>query len=184
MDALQFITIGRGTQNYTCASSTADNKPAQGPPNGGAVAELFDASDMARDDANFVKDITNLAAKNPPVVLKPSGQAPLNNDFNQIGFHFFNDEVVPVFDLGDKGIIFTKKNKQEFDPPADAGTNAFGDKAVKWLILDADPEKSRDITRVIRVVTAGGSAPDTCEGQDPTFTVQYSAQYWFFNSNA
>jgi hypothetical protein len=33
---------------------------------------------------------------------------------------------------------------------------------------------------VYRVHTAGGQPSKTCEGKDAVFSVEYSAQYWFY----
>jgi hypothetical protein len=48
---------------------------------------------------------------------------------------------------------------------------------VPWLHLADGQNLSRGgIDTVYRVETAGGKAPETCTGQDATFTVPYAAQ--------
>lgn len=42
-------------------------------------------------------------------------------------------------------------------------------------------EKLTSLQQVYRTLTAGGSAPATCEGQEPTIEVQYAAIYYFYS---
>jgi hypothetical protein len=107
---------------------------------------------------------------------------PLNGEFQKVCYHEFNDAGTPSFDCGAHGLILGTK-LEAVDPPADAQKSLDGAKALPWLNLAAK-EGSRDITKVIRVVTAGGSPPSGCEGYAPedVISVDYAAQYWFFNN--
>ncbi|KAF2647030.1 hypothetical protein K491DRAFT_615333, partial [Lophiostoma macrostomum CBS 122681] len=162
---LSFVTIGRGVQNYTCPSGAT--KPVQNGTNGGAVAQLFDVTSI----------IASSQAEGQNSLL-----GPLNDQFPKVCFHHFNAAGTPVFDCGDKGIILGLK-LEAVDAPVGAQASANGAKAVPWLNLAAK-EGSRDITKVIRVVTAGGSPPSGCAGYYPedVISVDYAAQYWFFNN--
>jgi len=60
---------------------------------------------------------------------------------------------------------------------AAAGANGFG--SVPWIKLVGLAGAYKE---VYRVETAGGMAPANCSGvaQGAVFTVEYSAQYWFY----
>jgi hypothetical protein len=76
-----------------------------------------------------------------------------------------------------KEILFSKKIG---DIPAPSGAP---EGAVDWLALrDNGMSMSVGLGEVYRVETAGGSPPATCDGVelDTVFSVQYSAQYWFY----
>ena len=107
-----------------------------------------------------------------------------------IGHHYFTDPKSPVFNLdtstnGDKGYVEVKKKGTAMAPTGSpAGDNGKG--SCAWLYLTKNPEmtpKSGQETykEVYRVNTAGGSAPDKCEGMPKTFEVQYAAEYWFYS---
>lgn len=63
---------------------------------------------------------------------------------------------------------------------ASKGTNDLG--SVPWLKLNATTggDQTWAYNEVYRIHTAGGAAPKTCEGIEGSFTVEYSAQYWFY----
>ncbi|KAL4902958.1 hypothetical protein BDW74DRAFT_180252 [Aspergillus multicolor] len=186
------ITLGRGTQNYTCASSSDSEAPEAT----GATATLFDASCVAALDAQYgagastgTQSILHLL----PDVLMP---VPLSTtDLSAIilqrlskqdlvvGKHYFTADGTPFFDLrgvgrenSDSGSdwIAAKKDDQ-MDAPSKPGFGITGD--VPWLKLTAVEGGYRE---VYRVHTAGGSAPATCEGMPAEFTVDYTAEYWFY----
>jgi len=98
-----------------------------------------------------------------------------------IGHHEFTDKGVPLFklDLGtiNYGYVQAKPDPIKSSAPKDAvkGPNQMG--SVPWLKLNA---VEGDYTDVYRVNTAGGMAPKTCQGIQGSFTVEYSAQYFFY----
>jgi len=51
---------------------------------------------------------------------------------------------------------------------------------VHWLQLVAKDQSSVGLQTVYRVVTAGGNAPAKC-GALREISVQYAAEYWFYN---
>lgn len=63
--------------------------------------------------------------------------------------------------------------------PAGAALGANGFGSVPWIKLDGLEGAYKE---VYRVQTAGGMAPANCSGAvaGTVFTVEYSAQYWFY----
>jgi hypothetical protein len=167
---LRHIAIGRGTQNYTCASATADAAPVAI----GAVATLFNATcDSARLNARVMTDITTLSLS----YAVPTG---LEATQRISGHHYFDAKKVPTFDLRTEtnyGYVQAMPDIVKSSAPKDAapGPNNMG--SVAWLKLNA---VEGDYKEVYRVHTAGGAPPKTCEGIEGAFTVEYSAQYWFY----
>ncbi|KAL4946391.1 hypothetical protein BDV06DRAFT_208691 [Aspergillus oleicola] len=178
---LQTITIGRGTQNYTCDTANPFSKPTAT----GATATLFDASCLASLGTGNDGDILHLV----PDALKPiplgtadfvSGiLASVSGQNIEIGRHYFTAGGVPFFDLrglgqgGDKWIAARKEG--EVPAPTKPGFGNTGD--VAWLKLVGVDGGFKE---VYRVHTAGGSPPATCEGMEGVFTVDYTSEYWFY----
>ena len=173
------VAIGRGTQNYTCASDTAVPIAA------GALATLFNASCIAADYPEILATLPNATLQ---VALPVQGALLFPSNILTSGHHYFSDATTPTFNLdtqiGDYGITFSKKNSTT---PAPAGAAAgpvgvspvYG--AVPWLKLTAKEGTVGSVKEVYRVNTAGGSPPPTCSGMGSAFEVQYAAEYWFFS---
>ncbi|OOF95370.1 hypothetical protein ASPCADRAFT_207846 [Aspergillus carbonarius ITEM 5010] len=173
-----YVAVGRGTQNYTCATSTSSSTPQAI----GAVARLYDATCIA---ANY-PDILELL---PGIVYKE--QLPSNEEeplppanLELLGHHFFRDTTTPVFNLDTTssrqyGIAISKK-QSAIDAPSTAiqGTNG----AVQWLYLTTIDGTVGDYKAVYRVDTVAGAAPTTCQGMQSVFTVQYAANYYFYGA--
>lgn len=120
-------------------------------------------------------DVTTLALKYS-VPTGPMAEQRLS------GHHYFSDKGVPTFDLhtnvpNNYGYVQAKPDAVKSAAPSDAskGNNGLG--SVPWLKLNG---VEGDYKEVYRVHTAGGVAPKTCEGIQGSFTVEYSAQYWFY----
>ncbi|KAF1844362.1 uncharacterized protein K460DRAFT_379320 [Cucurbitaria berberidis CBS 394.84] len=167
---LRHIAIGRGTQNYTCSSSSSDPPVAVG-----AVATLFNATcDAARLNVKVLSDVTKLAL-NYAIPTAPEAEKRMS------GHHEFTEKKIPLFmlhtDAVNYGYVQAKPDEVKSAAPKDAasGTNGFG--SVPWLKLNA---VEGDYKEVYRVHTAGGVAPKSCQNITGGFTVQYSAQYWFY----
>ncbi|KAL4977606.1 hypothetical protein BDW66DRAFT_31131 [Aspergillus desertorum] len=180
--SLKAITLGRGTQNYTCAGSTATTTPEAI----GATATLFDTSCLVAADANansqsilhFLPDIFK------PIPLSNTDLfagllARTSSQNLAVGKHYFTAEGTPFFDLrgseryNSDWIAATKEDEE--DAPAKPGYGITGD--VAWLKLKA---VEGSLSEVYRIHTAGGSAPATCEDMPEEFTVDYAAEYWFY----
>lgn len=96
------------------------------------------------------------------------------------GHHFFNEEGVPVFDLGNGYSFVTKLDSVDAPLNALVGQDGEGDGACPWLLLAQQKNTTGDVKTVYRLNTAGGNPPATCDGIDGEFTVEYAAQYWFW----
>ncbi|KAL3459430.1 hypothetical protein BJX64DRAFT_202351 [Aspergillus heterothallicus] len=191
--SLQFLTLGRGTQNYTCAKNTNTSTPEAI----GATATLFDVSCLATLDVDTASDFNSQSQSLLhllPDVLRsvPLGSADfLTNLLTRvtgqdlvIGKHYFTADGVPFFDFRGSASdnsrstaetwIAAAKDDEE-DAPAKPGYGITGD--VAWLKLT---RVEGGISEVYRLHTSGGAAPATCEGMPEVFTVDYTSEYWFY----
>ncbi|KAK2602601.1 hypothetical protein N8I77_009119 [Diaporthe amygdali] len=189
---LKHVAIGRGTQNYTCDTTNATAAPTAT----GAVATLFNASCIAStypDLLNMLPRVSlafNLTASGayPKNLVPASTNARLApGNYVISGHHFFTNTTTPFFNLDTDtlklGEIPCSKNAA-VNAPADAATGQQGEKAVPWLKLSAREGATGRLQEVYRLETAGGSAPSTCAGMPASFEVEYSAQYWFYESSS
>lgn len=173
--SLRHIAIGRGTQNYTCSGLSKSDAPKAV----GAVASLFNVTcDAARLNVNTLAQVTNLAL-NYAIPSSPEAEQRLS------GHHQFTAAGVPLFMLETKEADYGRVEcgvdaKSPAPKDASLGTNQLG--SVPWLKLSATVGNDNHwaYNEVYRVHTAGGVAPKTCEGIEGSFTVEYSAQYWFY----
>ncbi|CBF86818.1 hypothetical protein AN2423.2 [Aspergillus nidulans FGSC A4] len=186
--SLKAITLGRGTQNYTCAGNTAATTPEAT----GATATLFDTSCLVAANVNadrqptlhFLPD----SLKTVPLSNLDLFASLLSHSSGQniaVGKHYFTADGTPFFDLRGSemygsGWIAAKKEDEE-DAPAKPGYGITGD--VAWLKLTAIEGSLSFLKEVYRIHTAGGSAPATCEDMPEDFTVDYAAEYWFYGDN-
>lgn len=168
------ITLGRGTQNYTCPSNSSDPPTAVG-----AVADLFDLSPLLQylPSSEGVHVINELPKYLINFHLATIEHSPIPN----LGHHYFDAAGVPTFDLGKKtGILKGKRDAGIAAPKkASKGPEGKGGGAVDWLALCA-VAGSKGLQMGYRVETAGGKAPKSCKGQPEKIQVQYAAQYWFY----
>lgn len=186
---LRHVAIGRGTQNYTCASSDTLSIPVAI----GAVATLYNASCIAATFPALLFQLSNLALQYPLPTKPQAGLAPSNIQLS--GQHFFAADGTPVFDLDTTtrryGQIAAQKAENVPAPPGSvmgpAGQGGYG--SVAWLKLVAKDVREdflgkekwvNSFTEMYRVNTAGGSPPKNCEGMDEAFEVQYATEYWFY----
>ncbi|KAK4215924.1 putative malate dehydrogenase [Rhypophila decipiens] len=177
---IKHIALGRGTQNYTCDLS----KPDEAPKAAGAVATLFDASCVVSAYPDLARSLGKVAMQ----FNLTSAESKLNPSNLAIsGHHFFTGPTTPFFDLD----VSTKKlghancAKDGATPaPANAPKGQKGEAAVPWLKLLTISGATGNLREVYRVETVGGSAPATCQGLPAGFTVQYAAQYWFYEGKA
>ncbi|PYH97925.1 hypothetical protein BO71DRAFT_317522 [Aspergillus ellipticus CBS 707.79] len=173
-----YVAVGRGTQNYTCATSTASSTPAAI----GAVARLYDATCLAANYPDLLESLPGIVYKS---ALPRNEETPLPPaNLNLLGHHFFRDTTTPVFNLDttaseQHGIAITKKS-DALDAPSSAIKGPNG--AVQWLYLHTINGTVGEYEGVYRVSTVAGSAPATCEGQQSSFEVQYSALYYFYGA--
>ncbi|KAL8821720.1 MAG: hypothetical protein Q9223_000294 [Gallowayella weberi] len=171
---LKAITLGRGTQNYTCAAGSTAAPVAVG-----AKADLFDVSPFIPFlPASEAQNILNIL---PSYLVSFDLTLIANTHIPILGKHIFDASGVPTFDLRRKGLLKAKKTGNIAAPKtASKGSNGQGQGAVDWLVLGEAPG-SVGLKQVYRVYTAGGKAPASCDGAAArTIEVQYAAQYWFF----
>ncbi|KAG4425213.1 hypothetical protein IFR04_001580 [Cadophora malorum] len=169
--ALKYVAIGRGIQNYTCASASS---PAVAI---GAIATLYDATSLAYMSTKALHAIPPMAVMIP--MPKSSASINLaNNILKPLGHHYFDAAGTPVFDLTTpKKSLFAAKVANT-TAPANASKGPGGQGAVDWLYLTSKPTyTSVGLGAVYRVVTAGGKAVCTKAGPQ---SVQYAAEYWFY----
>ncbi|EXJ61920.1 hypothetical protein A1O7_02351 [Cladophialophora yegresii CBS 114405] len=175
---LEHVALGRGVQNYTCPNATATPAAA------GAVAKFYNVSCIAADWPDLLAPISNLALENsrpaePALVLEPS-------NLQLSAHHFFSNTTTPVFAFDattspDLGTIFSAKgNSSDAPATALAGVDGSGNGAVPWLYLTTRPTTTGATKAVYRLNTAGGQPPETCADMPATFSVEYSAVYWFW----
>ncbi|PLB48351.1 hypothetical protein P170DRAFT_456902 [Aspergillus steynii IBT 23096] len=169
-----YVAVGRGTQNYTCATSSSDSKPEAV----GAVARLYNATCIAASYPDMIEMLPSIVYK---MQLPDSDDDPLPPaNIDLLGHHYFAGST-PVFnfDLASTrhGIAFTKKGA-EIDAPSSAVKGGNG--AVAWLYLSTVNGTVGRYKSVYRVDTAAGQAPKTCKNMPSQFTVQYAANYYFY----
>ncbi|KAF2124716.1 hypothetical protein P153DRAFT_400803 [Dothidotthia symphoricarpi CBS 119687] len=167
---LRHVAIGRGTQNYTCASASATTVPVAV----GAVASLFNATCDTVNSPAVVAGVTKIA-------LLYSVPSSALAESRLSGHHEFTDKKVPLFKLEtdrvNYGYVQAIPDVVKSSAPANSEKGSNGQGSVPWLKLNA---VEGDYKEVYRVNTAGGMAPKTCEGISGGFTVDYAAQYWFY----
>jgi hypothetical protein len=178
------LAVGRGTQNYTCDSSSSSTAPKAV----GALAILYNALCVAINNPdlfNLLPDIS-LQFSTPGDVSGPVSPSSILNyqNLNIIGHHFFSNSTTPVFDLNTPNGMFGNAVMEKTgsvnappDAPKGQGSNANG--AVPWLLLTSTSASTGPVKTVYRTMTAGGEPPATCNGMPSSFTVEYAAHYWF-----
>lgn len=188
---LSHVAVGRGTQNYTCSDA------ASTPVAKGAVATLFNATCQAARSPDLLYQTPSIAL----AYAVPDAESALAAfDILLSGHHYFTDDKTPFFNLDTSdhsyGTVACAKKASSNAPAANStsplksnvvsGTAGTADGDVPWLKLDvkdvADDANAGSYTwkEVYRLNTAGGQAPDSCDGIDGDFTVQYAATYWFW----
>ncbi|CAD6581781.1 MAG: hypothetical protein ASARMPREDX12_000664 [Alectoria sarmentosa] len=170
--ALKYITLGRGTQNYTCAT------PASTPVSIGAAAALFSVAQLLLPALSVSQGQAALDAL-PNTAVGDTVAQIAQSGLPIIGQHSFTAAGVPTWNLFGDGLLY---GSSVGDIPAPAGASAGpqGYGAVDWKALTG-VAGSVGLTEVYRVETAGGKAPASCAGLGATIQVQYAAMYWFYD---
>jgi hypothetical protein len=178
---LKHVTIGSGVQNYSCSTDENSKPKALG-----ALATLYDATTLAYTSPSTLHEIPRIAVTqslNSALIYNNPLSIPTIGSFPILGSHYFTADGTPAFDLTmTREIIFAKKIG-DVPAPKDASEGPEGTGAVDWLALaDNGKGASVGLGEVYRVETAGGSPPARCNGENKgkVFSVQYSAEYWFY----
>lgn len=205
---LKYIALGRGTQNYSCPSSTNSHysRETNEPVATGAAATLFDASCIASMSLTLLHEMPAVIGQAPlgSVALLGELLSVTTNSSNLIiGEHYFDAAGDPYFSLklsGSDTWMSTKKDASTMAPKRVSRiTGDNGDQDVAWLklsskeghgvkvrytpLFDQSNWRSRSLTllqEVYRVMTFEGTAPSTCAGLNDTVLVDYAAEYWFY----
>ncbi|KAK4151170.1 hypothetical protein C8A00DRAFT_36214 [Chaetomidium leptoderma] len=197
---LKKIAIGHGIQNYTCGTTTDDAKAT------GAVAVLYDATGLypgtkktGLKQREWDSAPSTLLWHSPLPLNKLVGSkygADLANPFpdpaadlscpglpaaKYMGHHFFDSQGTPVFELPAVGLAAVVGKVDGITAPASADKGIIDTGAVAWLQLDDNLSgKSKGVTSVYRVVTAGGAAQPCSVAGAGVQSVPYATYYWFF----
>ncbi|KAG8688264.1 hypothetical protein FRC11_005766 [Ceratobasidium sp. 423] len=159
----QYITLGVGTQNFTCSSAGTYTSA-------GAVANLIDISCIYASNTDLFNNAQVYAYQ-----TLPDWQLFLEPYTYVLGKHYFiaqSGSIFPKFDFTQTGKGYTVAKK--IGGIASPG----GSQNVDWLELQ---NTSGSLAKyVFRVVTQGGQPPASCTAGQ-TVTVPYTAKYWFFN---
>ena len=183
------VALGVGTQNYTCSSSTAAPTP------NGAFAILYDISCTVATVPSAAHYLSALALKADVFTDYPIRSS---MGYTTIGIHYFEPSTksaVFEFDLNNKSYKFIGRRLENIPAP-----NQAAEGSVDWLKLGRTPGFERQSHNVkvgkipvyigmqfkfltsmqkwvYRVLTAGGKAPNTCEGLPKEHTVNYATEY-------
>ena len=170
---LKAVTVGRGTQNYTCQTS-----PTAAPASNGASALLLDTITLLP----FVPDRMQptILAQLPAYALAFSRAQLEASGMRKDGVHYFDGSGSPTFDLAGTGLgTFVARKTANIGAPKGATPGPNG--AVDWLDLGPkDPAAAKKVSRVYRVQTASGMPPKTCEGLGKEVNIEYAALYYFY----
>ena len=104
------------------------------------------------------------------------------------GHHFFANPTTPMFDMNADpatplGVVTAKKIANTTAPAGSPlGVDGQGNGAVAWLYLQSTNATTGKVQTVYRLNTAGGAPPKTCANSPAEFSVQYAAEYWFWES--
>ncbi|CCO32912.1 hypothetical protein BN14_06976 [Rhizoctonia solani AG-1 IB] len=173
----QYITLGVGTQNYTCTK--AGNYTSAG-----AVATLIDISCLYESSPKLFEDVQDdvynlipMYGHNMPTWHKI--EAVIGHYPYIIGDHYFiskDGAIAPKFDFrrSKKG----DDNAFTIDKRAGGIPSPEGSKHIDWLQLEST---AGDLSKyTFRVDTQGGQPPKTCHKEGHMITVPYTTKYWFY----
>lgn len=189
---LQYVGLGVGVQNYTCANTSA------APTNVGAIATLFDITkylqaqktpadsqslpgaylDAYDEETSCTQDASDLSDNSCEEAIN-------SHHFAILGKHYFasiNGKNVPTFDIYTKGAFLSAQKIGDVPAPAGSPQGNTSEPAVDWLFLPSDgTSRTHGLSEVYRINTAGGNAdPSKCAEGIETFSVKYAAEYWFY----
>ncbi|CAK1356942.1 hypothetical protein CB0940_11885 [Cercospora beticola] len=190
------IILGLGFQNYTCSSSSSTW--VQSTIQAGAIADLYDIT--SKTTSNTGDRYSKSSLKAFETCLKVTKCTPTTaNGFcdrchtissaafasKRVGEHYFdqiNGLQMPNFALDTLKCFFSGKKGGGVKAPANAYKGANGLGAVDWLYLvDNNSGRTKGMTSVYRVETAGGVAPSSCSTPGSAMQVPYATEYWFYD---
>ncbi|KAF3902209.1 hypothetical protein ABW21_db0208350 [Orbilia brochopaga] len=175
-ERLMRVALGYGTQNYSCSSGTVV-------PNG-AKATLYDISCVVSNNPGlepYLSPVVLQAGPNSLMTMSALAANFLGQQYT-FGVHYFRTNfATPYFEFTDKkkfyGSVANKIPAPAGSDPGKAPDN-FG--AVPSLRLAFVPNMGSTYTTVYRLRTAGGQAPSGPCAWTGQRTIQYAAQYYFY----
>ncbi|KAI9443419.1 hypothetical protein H4582DRAFT_2072465 [Lactarius indigo] len=182
-DAPNFVVVGVGNQNYTCAESGAWTSS-------GAIAQVFDITSLYPGfEFSIIQEDTYIDWLNFPGndPCDPNLAQQLENKYGIMlyGRHYIienpDGDLSSIWDFRPSGL--TPGNPNAFvvaevtgDIPAPTG---YLD--LDWLELEG--VSGQLASTIFRVYTKGGGLlPESCEPGYPGVTAKFTAQYWFYGS--
>lgn len=155
--SLRYITIGRGTQNYSCSSTDTSHhsKKPSTPIAIGAAATLFDVSCIASQSVTLLHELPAVVGHTPLSSLAFMVEAltlSTNTSNLIIGEHYFNTAGDPFFDLkmsGSDAWMAAKKDASVNAPTRASHTPGKDKSDVPWLKLDCKNCKGVKVRRII-----------------------------------
>ncbi|CAD6500798.1 BgTH12-06504 [Blumeria graminis f. sp. triticale] len=177
---LRIITVGRGTQNYSCTNENGKTEPIAL----GAKATLFDtsctASKSPQQFAGFARSALDFDGSTDSAQFLDGTRPAVAAQ------HFFSARKTADFDfsnaasnkLGHFQVVLDKASPAP--PGSQVGKNNVGDGAVPWLRAIGTDIGTGAKVEIYRLHTAGGNPSKTCDGKPENFEVQYAAEYWVF----
>ena len=98
-----------------------------------------------------------------------------------LGHHFFDAQSTPTFDLKIANLKASVAKTGAVDAPRNADKGILGTGAVSWLELgDNGKGLSQGVSKVYRVITAGGVAQKCEVAGAGAQSVPYTTYYWFY----
>jgi len=168
--SLAQVTIGLGTQNYTCTNGKYVNV--------GALAQVFDISCIQNLPAisavlsGAIQELEGVDGEgllNFLIMLAKMGGFKLADHY----FDTSSGSLAPVFNFQISGGGFAiGKKLVDLPSPINPAVN------VDWLQLEAI--KGDAAKFLVREQTQGGQPPSSCAVENETLQVPYAAKYWFF----
>ncbi|KZV95853.1 hypothetical protein EXIGLDRAFT_643804 [Exidia glandulosa HHB12029] len=172
-----YITIGVGTQNYTCSDAGTYVYS-------GALATLYDISCIANGPTPILSIVEYALFKGLTSTFSHDlVEKLLMSSMLKLGEHYFlrnaDASISPVFDFTN-----VLNDTQKFVRARRTGglTAPDGKRNIDWLQLEKVDGELADT--VLRIYTRAGQPPSTCTQGTPEITVPYASQYWFLRSNA
>jgi len=128
LTTLVAVAIGRGIQNYTCATGSSI------PVALGALVTLFDATALAYSNENLLHTLPGLVVYLP---LPSSGiLAKAGYYLDILGHHYFDSAGTPNFNLSSVNKLGFVEKTANVNAPALENKGPVGTGAIPWLQLN------------------------------------------------
>lgn len=164
---LKYIALGRGTQNYTCPSTSATSRNVSTPTATGAAAMLFDASCLASTSMTLLHEVPAIIGRAPlaslPFMAEVLG-ATTSTPNLILGEHYFDANGDPFFNLrmsGSDAWMSAKKNASVSAPAREYSSDTER-KDVAWLQLES--KKGNGIKVIMSRIMSSSFYADSSTG--------------------